>query len=444
MNNLNYLEYKRILTFRLPLLGTWLMMSVEGPFLSAIIARLPDPTYNLAAYGVAFSFALIAEAPIIMIMSAATALVEDKLSFIKLKNYTNAMNIGITLLMLICLIPPVFNFMAIDLMNLPENVAELTHTALIILLPWPGAIGYRRFFQGVLIKYNFTRRVAYGTFVRLISMSLTALILYFNFSLAGVFVGAISLSAGVICEAIAVRIMSAEAIKAAKSDEGTSSTGKELSYKDITQFYYPLALTSIISLGVHPIVIFFMGMSINSLESLAALPVINALVFIFRSIGLSYQEVGIVLMGDNLERYKPLRNFAMVIGTCVGLLLVIVAFTPLSDIWFIYVSGLTPSLAEFSKLPLQIISVIPFLSFWLSFQRAVFVYSRKTKPITLATILEVTSIIIILFISIKIFALAGAVSAVLALLLGRLMANLFLVKPFREVINSRYKNYETA
>jgi len=58
------------------------MMAVEGPFLAAIIARLAQPKYNLAAYGVAFSFGLIIEAPIIMIMSAATALVENKDSFV--------------------------------------------------------------------------------------------------------------------------------------------------------------------------------------------------------------------------------------------------------------------------------------------------------------------------------------------------------------------------
>ena len=48
-----------IFVFWLPLFATWLMISVEGPFLAAIIARLAEPKYNLAAYGVAFSFALI-------------------------------------------------------------------------------------------------------------------------------------------------------------------------------------------------------------------------------------------------------------------------------------------------------------------------------------------------------------------------------------------------
>ena len=45
----------RLFRFWLPLQATWLMMSVEGPFLAAVIARLPEPKFNLAAYGVAFA-----------------------------------------------------------------------------------------------------------------------------------------------------------------------------------------------------------------------------------------------------------------------------------------------------------------------------------------------------------------------------------------------------
>ena len=47
------LKTRRILVFWMPLAGTWLMMAVEGPFLAAVIARLPDAAPNLAAYGVA-------------------------------------------------------------------------------------------------------------------------------------------------------------------------------------------------------------------------------------------------------------------------------------------------------------------------------------------------------------------------------------------------------
>ena len=64
---------RTILLFWAPLAATWVMMASEGPFLAAIIARLPDPTYNLAAHGVSFALAILIEAPVIMLMSAATS-----------------------------------------------------------------------------------------------------------------------------------------------------------------------------------------------------------------------------------------------------------------------------------------------------------------------------------------------------------------------------------
>ena len=67
------LTHRKIFTFWLPLAGTWLMMAVEGPFLAAIIARLPNPKENLAAFGIAFAFAAIVEPPVIMLLSASTA-----------------------------------------------------------------------------------------------------------------------------------------------------------------------------------------------------------------------------------------------------------------------------------------------------------------------------------------------------------------------------------
>ena len=81
------------------------MMSIEGPFLAAVIARLPEPIFNLAAFGVAFSFATIAEAPIIMILSASTALVKDLDSYRRLRNFSFALNLTVTIVILVGLFP---------------------------------------------------------------------------------------------------------------------------------------------------------------------------------------------------------------------------------------------------------------------------------------------------------------------------------------------------
>jgi hypothetical protein len=437
------LTYKRIFNFWTPLAATWLMMSVEGPFLAAIIARLVEPKNNLAAYGVAFSLALIVEAPIIMIMSASTALVKDRDSFFKLRNFTYFLNISITLLMGIMLIPGIFYFLMMQVIGLPRDVAYLTHRACILLLPWPGAIGYRRFYQGILIRSNLTRRVAYGTIIRVISMSSTAVILSTFFNIDGALVGTGALAVAVTLESIFSRWMARHAVRhLLNTTEFEPNSGSPISYKKISQFYYPLALTSILGLGVQPMITFFMGQSRMPIESLAVFPVVTSLVFIFRSMGLSYQEVGIALMGAKNEYFKQLRNFAVFLGSSVVLILALIAFTPLAAIWYQQVSGLSFSLTQFSILPTQILVIMPALTVLLAFQRSVLVNNSNTKPITFATAIEVTIIVLVLFIGIRVFDMVGIVTAAFAIITGRVLANSYLFIPYFRVTRRSFAALE--
>lgn len=413
------------------------MMSMEGPFLAAVIARMAEPKFNLAAYGVAFAFALIVEAPIIMIMSASTALVEDRQSFTKLRNFTYLLNGLITVVMLVLLIPAVFDFIAYTLIDLPAEVAELTYHALVILLPWPGAIGYRRFFQGVLIRNNLTRRVAYGTVVRLSTMALTALILYIYFDVDGVIVGASALSIGVCAEALASRLMVDSTVKKIMA----SGSSKAISYRKIVRFYYPLALTSMLALGAQPLVTFFVGHSRMALESLAVLPVIHSLVFLFRAPGLSYQEAAISLIGEKWENYTRVRNFAAMIGAGVLMILGLIAFTPLASFWFETVSGLSAELSRFAITPLRIVVILPVMTVLLSFQRSVLVRSNFTKPITMATALEVMGIVAGLFVCIKWFDTVGAVAAAIAFITGRSLSNSWLMPPFNKSVAKNLQKF---
>jgi len=400
-------------------------MSVEGPFLAALIARSSEPKFNLAAYGVAYSFALIIEAPIIMIMSASIALVNTSQSFYKLRNFTYSANGIITLIMLIIITPPVFYYITEGLIGLPGEVSRLTHIATIILLPWPGAIGYRRFYQGLLIRNNLTRRVAYGTIIRLLSMSICATSLYLSGIIEGVIIGATSLSFAVIMEAIAVRFMVKKTVKKIESDDSFST--ESLTYREIYKFYYPLALTSLIGLGVQPLVTFFVGQSRMALESLAVLPVVTSFVFIFRALGLSYQEVIIALIGEQKEGLKPLLKFATNLALILVAALALFAFTPLADFWFITVSGLSESLSEFAKLPLMIMFFFPALSVLISVQRAILVSDKNTKPVTMATITEFLIIVVTLTILISYLDLVGAVAATISFVAGRMAANIYLM-----------------
>ncbi len=424
--------YRTIFRFWYPLASTWLMMAAEGPFLAAIIARLVDPKFNLAAFGVAAAMAMIIEAPIIMILSATNALVTNNDAFVKMKRFTYVLNGIVTAIQLFILIPPVFYFIAEDLIKLPPTIARLAHHSLILMIPWPAAIGYRRFYQGLLIRANLTHRVAYGTIVRLGTMATTAAVLY-TIKIPGAYVGAAALSIGVVFEAAASRIMAIQTIKKIKTGSGPFSSSQQainkdtsLTYPSIIRFYYPLALTSLLSLAIHPFVTFFIGRSRFPLESLAILPVINGLTFVFRSLALSYLEVVVALVGKDNEGYIPLRNFAWILGIGVVAGLSLFAFTPLALIWFNKVSGLSLELTGFSMIPIRIMALHPGLSVLLSFQQGILVNSRNTKLIPRATLIEVLMMIAVLFVSIYFLDFIGATAAACAYILGRTCANLYL------------------
>ena len=184
---------RAIFRFWAPLASTWLMMALEGPFIAAIIARLPDARENLAAYGVAFAFGLILESPAVMLLSAATVLAENRDSYLTLRRFGYGLCGLLTVVVVVVVFPPVFNWIAGSLLHLPNEIRPLTHAALVFLLPWPAAIGYRRFKQGLLIRHGLTRHVAYGAMFRLTAMAATAGILVLFTSMPGASVGTFAL-----------------------------------------------------------------------------------------------------------------------------------------------------------------------------------------------------------------------------------------------------------
>ena len=403
-------------------------MAAEGPFLAAMIARMPGAEFNLGAYGVAFALAILIEAPVIMLMSAATSLVKDRISYLKLRNFSRGLILGTTLLLLIVLVPGVYRWLTETLLQLPAEVADLTYGALWFFLPWPSAIGYRRFLQGVLIRAGKTRLVAMGTLIRLLAMTVAALLGYLLLDIPGAWVGGLALGTGVTVEAIAARFMAAETVRDLLAEEGNSAyTGRTVTYRAIATFYLPLALTSLIGLTIQPLLTFFMGRSVSPVESLAIYPVVHSLSFFFRSVGFAYQDAAIALIGERFEHYRELRRFCFTLGAVTTAGLALVAFTPLFQLWFTVLSGLTPELTSFALIPARIIVPLPFLSVLLSFQRAILVEGRRTQHITWASVIEVTTVAV-LFLTLGFgFEVVGATAAFTAFLGGRLLSTVYLV-----------------
>ena len=90
------LTYRRIFWFWIPLALMWFLMAVEQPVVTGFIARMADPKINLASYGVVYSVVLIIESPIIMLLSAGTALPRGGRSYRRLVRFSHLLIAGLT------------------------------------------------------------------------------------------------------------------------------------------------------------------------------------------------------------------------------------------------------------------------------------------------------------------------------------------------------------
>ncbi|NDC37069.1 MAG: hypothetical protein EBZ48_03345, partial [Proteobacteria bacterium] len=221
----------------LPLSLNWQMMAVEGPVITAVVARLAAPEINLAAFGVAFAWALIIESPVIPLISASAALCKDVPSFYQLRRFMWQLNGLSTALQLLFVTPPIFNFITGTVLNLPPNVAALAHEASCIMLPWSAAIGYRRFYQGVMIRGGMPRSVAIGTGIRMSSMLVVALILFSTGILSGASSACCILVSAVLAEAVASRIMARAALRQLFAQP--RAPDQLTSYPELVRFYLP-------------------------------------------------------------------------------------------------------------------------------------------------------------------------------------------------------------
>jgi hypothetical protein len=414
------LTTRTIVLFWLPLAATWFMMALEQPYIAAIVARMPNAEHGLAAFGVAVSLAWLIESPIIMLLSASAALVRDRASYLALRRFTNRLNALVTLGMIVLALPPVFELVAERWIGLPHEIAELTHMATTAMILWPAAIGYRRFYQGILVRHHLTRRVAYGTIVRLVSMSITAAVLAFVVHLPGTLVGALALVSGVLFEAFASRHMARHIVQSIVASDAVAE-GTLLAQRDIARFYFPLALTSILSMALGPLVTFGLGRGRFPIESLAVWPVVSSMLFLFRSGGVAFQEVGIALGTD-----RAVRRIAFFIGTLASLALALVALTPLEIVWFERLSGLSPTLASFAVWPARVVLLYPLLEYILSIQRARWILEHRTRVVSIATAVETLMLAATLFVGVAVLDLIGAMAGAIALLAGRISASAYL------------------
>ena len=414
----------RIVSTWWPLALSWLLMAAEGPALSAVAARLPNPEINLAAFGgVVYPLALIIEAPIIMLLSASTALSKDMDSYRKLKRFMMLMGGILTAVHVLVAFTPLYDIVVVGLIRPPAEIVEPARTGLMIMVPWTWAIAYRRFKQGVLIRFGYSRSVGLGTFVRLGADAIVLTAGYLIGTVPGAAVAATALATGVVSEAIYAGLRAQRVIK--NQLQEAPPVEEPLTLPSFVDFYTPLALTSLIRLLAEPLSSAALSRMPRALDSLAVWSIVTGFIFLLRSFGVAYNEVVIALL-DEPRSSRSLRRFMVVVAVVVTGMLLLVVATPLSMVWFERVSGLRPELARFSRGALWVALVMPAIEVLQSWYQGLLVHSRRTRAVSEAVTIYLIVATVVLVGGIVWGAVAGLYVALAAVSLGRLMQTVWL------------------
>ncbi|MCP4535341.1 MAG: hypothetical protein GY831_29480, partial [Delftia sp.] len=323
--------------------------------------------------------ALLIESPIIMLLSASTALSKDWDSYRKLRRFMMWAGAVLTLLHILIVCTPLYYLVVVRIIGAPAEIVEPARIGMIIMIPWTWAIAYRRFNQGALIRFGHARAVGLGTVIRLIAGGTVMATGYLIHDLPGIVVATGAIITGVVTEAIYAGLRVRPVLRGPLRQAAPAEP--PLTLRSFLEFYAPLVITALLGMLSHPIISAALSRMPNAVDSLAGWPVIAGFVFILRSFGYAYNEVVIALL-DEPHATRVLRRFAIAMAALTSTALLTVAATPLAAFWFGRVSALSPSLVDMARVGLWIALPAPGLNVFLSWYQGALVHSRRTRAVT--------------------------------------------------------------
>ncbi|WP_420642918.1 hypothetical protein [Candidatus Leptofilum sp.] len=388
------MKQRDIFWFWLPLFASWLLMTAEGPIVSAAINRLPNEVIMLAAQGIVVSLSVTIESPIINLLATSTALVKDRASFLQVRRFTVHWMILLTAVTILIAFTPVFDLVVLRWLGTPEPVAQWVRPGMQIMTLWSAAIAWRRFLQGVLIGFNQPRKMAWGTAIRLLASGGSVIVMASFTNWPGVVNGATALMLGVIAEAIyatwAVRPLLQNELSAEQP-----AVSPPLTYRDLFWFHLPLAGTSVIILLVQPLVTFSLARLDRPTESLAAWPVVFQIMLMARAASLALPEA-VIALTKGPTTYQPIRRFSLTLAGVVAVAVALFTFSPLARLYLFGVQDMTAEvggLAESSLIYFLPFPALTVISMWL---RGVLINGRKTTAVNVAMVVNMFITIVVL------------------------------------------------
>ena len=360
----------------LPLALSWVIMTSELVITTAGLARMANPELNLAAWGIVFALSVIIQAPAQTLLPSATALASDANAYARLRVYALRLLGLLTLIQVLVALTPAYSLVMRGI-GAPQEVTDIARLGMLLMAPYAFGTGFRRFQQGVLIRYGDARVVVFGSVIRLTCVAAVLVVAALIGTVPGVVAAAAAIVTGVLAEAAYTQL---RVVPILAGPLKRQPRGQSMTFARFYRFVWPLVLMTVLTMLVQTFVTVALARLPLALESLATWPVVWGFLMLWQSPGMAYTEVVISLIRRPRAAALLRRiTFISAGGLTVGVL--VVAATPLAGLWFSAVTGLQPELADLATKTLMLGALLPAVRILLSWYQGVIMYSERTRSI---------------------------------------------------------------
>ncbi len=406
----------------IPLSLSDVMMAAGDPLVTTTLAHLPNARTNLAGVGIAKALAIFFESPIIMLLHASNAVAANPKSRQALWRFMLLAGVSLSLLLGLLTLPLIFDLVGGRFLGIPVALAATVQQVLLLMILWPLAIAWRRYFQGLLIYHGNSRSIAIASIARLVTMGL-ALAIGVTLKFSGAILAGSALIIGLLVETCLITIF-AHRCGATVSPPTPEASTLPANLVEIWRFYWPLANSMLVNWGGKALLVGAIARAVDAPIALAAWPAAWGLVLVVANSTRMVQQIIIKYQGRVLDRI--LLKFALSVGGCCSILLLLISTTTIGE-WVIQgFIGTDRDLINSIKPVLLICAGIPLLVAIQNATQGFLVGAGKTGSVNRATWIGTAVLLGIAWLSVGV-GLSGAIAAAMAMVGAMLIEVLFLL-----------------
>ncbi len=273
--------------------------------------------------------------------------------------------------------------------GLDAEISQPTQTMLSLIFLWPFLIGWRRYFQGLLIHEGQSRKIGTASLGR-ISAVVFFLGVGFQQSWRGEVVAALALIGGIFIESFLVTVFAFRSQDAVRS----LLVPREkitLDLKSICKFYWPLANSSLIVWGGRALLIAIIARSAEASVDLASWTAGWGLILVVANATRMVQQV--TIRRRNMIPDSQLLIFGCSVGLTCSLILAFMSFSDWGRVFLDFFLGQDESLRERVQPIMAICFVVPLGVAIQNILQGFLIGESKTKLINFATWCGVSSLL---------------------------------------------------